>query len=122
MLMGLKESDFAVQVVPDGRVPQPMGLNLKKQAVPAEMTTYTVVFTKSHQLQECHLGPMTGTNSLCLGAFRCWQVRGEQCPCRPWPERGGVARKSCPLCSSQVSGLVQCSRRLDLTYFSPARL
>lgn len=48
MLTGLKESDFAVEVVPDGRVPQPMGLDLKKQSVPAEITAYPVVFTKSH--------------------------------------------------------------------------
>lgn len=48
MLTGLKGSDFAVEVVPDGRMPQPMGLDLKKQAVRAEMTAYPVVFTKSH--------------------------------------------------------------------------
>lgn len=52
MLRLLKESDFAVEVVHEqpSWVPQPKGLDLKKQAVPAEaeIIVYLVVFIKSH--------------------------------------------------------------------------
>lgn len=52
MLTLLKENDFAVEVVHEqrSRVPQPKGLDLKKQAVPAEaeIIAYLVVFIKSH--------------------------------------------------------------------------
>lgn len=50
VLTGLRDSDFAFEVVPSSRGPQPMGLDLKKQAVPAEaqITAYQVVYIRSH--------------------------------------------------------------------------
>ena len=64
MLRGLKEGAFAVEAVRDSRVPQPTGLDLKKQAIPAEMTASLVVFIKSHLLQKCHLGHVIVTHAL----------------------------------------------------------